>query len=380
MIYFHLGDSGINSMLGQMMWFKRFAVGHGIDHGIDFDFAVGLDHSPRNYVTTSIHDLLFGPRLRQNAGDDFDESIGLNAFFEQVRTGKFRLNGRKLRVFAGEINNPAEPGLWRSHAFQLHYPEKGFLAERYPYWVEDLSEFTGEGELVRSGHISAPGQQARLLFAHLRLGDTVVLPSANIAELTGKETPGYMLASAKLMPQVEYELYRMGLHKTFPSRHYAERGGRNLRPETMAHAMRAIQSAAGPELTTIFTTDGYSRASAWLSPRISLPAAEIEPVLNTLLHPVTSLSDQNLIEETGYTLVKVLGHIAQADVLLTTSSLFVPTVKCALSGRPALDLWTMLDESDTLSRYLQLPAIVDHPTAIFQVCLEKLVAEDPLPI
>jgi hypothetical protein len=372
MIYFQPGDSGINSMLGQMMWFKRFVAGHNID----FDFAVDLDHSPRNYVTTSIHNLLFGPRLRQNTNIDFDESIGLNAFFEQVRTGKFRLNGRKLRILAGDIKNPAEPGLWRSHAFQLHCLEKGFLADRYPYWVEDLSEFTREGELADSGRISAPGQQARLLFAHLRLGDSAVLSSAKVSELTGRETPGYMLASSKFMSQDEYELYRMGLHKTFPPPHYAERGARNLRPETMAQAMRAAQGAAGSELTTIFATDGYSRAAAWLSPRIGLSAAEIEPALNTLLHPVTSLADQNLIGETGDTLVEVLGLIAQADILLTTSSLFVPTVKCALSGRQALDHWTMLDESDTLSRYLQLPTVVDHPPAIFQACLEKLAAED----
>ncbi len=372
MIYFQPGASGINSMLGQVMWFKRFAVGHGID----FDVAMDLDQSPRNSVTSSIHDLLFGARLRQNYYRDYDESMGLNAFFEQVRIGKFRLNGRKLRVVAGMDNNPCEPGLWRSHVFQFHCLEKGFLSDRYPFWMEDLSEFTCEGELAVGRRISTPGQEPRLLLAHLRLGDTAELPSAKIAELTGKETPGYMLANARLMPQEEYELYRMGLHNTLPPRHYAERGARNLRPETMAHAMRAIQGAAGPELATVFATDGYSRASAWLAPRIGLPATEIEPALNTLLHPVTSLADQSLIGETGETLVKVLEKIAQADRLLTTSSLFVPTVKCAISGRQALDHWTMLDESDTLSRYLQLPALVNHSLAVFQACLRKEAARD----
>jgi hypothetical protein len=372
MIYFQPGDSGINSMLGQMMWFKRFADGHGID----FDFAVDLDHSPRNHVTKSIHDLLLGPRLRRNTAIEFDESLYLNAFFAQVKAGTFRPNGRKLRILAGEIGNPAEPGLWRSHAFQLHCLEKGLLADRYPYWVEDLSEFTAEGELARSGRVVPPGRPARLQFAHLRLGDTIALPSAKISALTGRETPGHMLAGARLMSRDEYDLYRMGLHKSLPPRHYAERGARNLRPETMAQAM---QGRAAQGLTTIFATDGYSRAAVWLAPRIDLPAAKIEPALNRLLEPVTSLADLSLIGETGDTLADVLGHIAQAVRLLTTSSLFVPTVKAALSGRQALDHWTMLDESDTLSRYLQLPAIVDHPPAIFQACLEKLAAEDPLP-
>lgn len=60
MIFFEPGDSGINSMLGQMMWFRRFCDGHGIAH----DFAVDLDRSPRNIVTQSVHDLLLGPQPR----------------------------------------------------------------------------------------------------------------------------------------------------------------------------------------------------------------------------------------------------------------------------------------------------------------------------
>jgi len=167
MICFEPRDSGINSMLGQMMWFRRFCECHGIAH----DFAVDLDRSPRNIVTQSVHDLLLGPQPRLNLRLDFDETLGLNAFVWAVRSGSFSPKGKRIRVLAGVPRDPSEPGLWLSHAFQLHCLDSGFLSDRYPYWAADLSDLCSAGELARSGVVSAPGPVPERLFVHMRLGD-----------------------------------------------------------------------------------------------------------------------------------------------------------------------------------------------------------------
>lgn len=96
MICFEPADSGINSILGQMMWFKRFATGYGLD----FEFALDLDKSRRNNVTLGVHELFFGSDLKPKDPGEFDETIGLNTFFRQVVAGGFKLAGRKIRIIS----------------------------------------------------------------------------------------------------------------------------------------------------------------------------------------------------------------------------------------------------------------------------------------
>lgn len=373
MVCFEPADSGINSILGQMMWFKRFCTGHGID----FEFGLDLDHSRRNSVTSSIHELFFGRNLKRKAVEDFDETIGLNAFFRDVVSGRFRLAGKKVRVVSGENNNPGEPGLWRSHAFHLHCLERGFLADRFPYWAEDLSEFMRDGAIARSGRLAPAGRKSKALLTHLRLGDIVAIPTARIAEILGTPVPGAVLATGRIMSEADWDLYRMGMLGGLPPRHYAERAARLVSVEAMAN-MIAGHQARTPELEVVFATDGYSRAAQWLAGKINLPAEAIEKAFNAMLDPITSLVSRSYIGETGDSLSEVLWSIAEADRLVTTASLFPLTVKCALIGRQALDGWTMIDESDTLSQYLHLPTAIDHSLVILEAQLRRLAIAEPV--
>jgi len=275
MIFFQPGDSGINAMLGQIMWFKRFCRGYGLD----FDIAFDLDQSRRNTVTESIHELIFSGNVKENINRSFDEVIGLSIFFQRVLDGEKFLR-RDILVLGGINRETGEPGLWRFHAFQLHCLDMGFLLDRFPYWYVDLRDYTEQGMLAKQGLVTMPSNDSlrhgTSCFAHMRLGDTVVITRNEIEILTGYTISGDVLAADRMMTEMEFELYRLGLNEKFSQRHYAERGARGVRVSVFAQAIESLRRDCGPEASVLFSTDGYSRIARRLAAILGADPRQLE--------------------------------------------------------------------------------------------------------
>lgn len=369
MIYFQPADTGINAILGQMMWFKRFCDGHSIA----FDYIVDLDKSARNRVTNSIQALFFGDRLTGSIVDA--RVMPLTSFFIEVALNDKDFRGEDVIVYAGDYRNKENPGLWRFHEFQLHCLQNGFLSDTYPYWAIGLEDWTCHGSLKHREEETHSGKESCLV--HMRIGDCATLLSQDVKNRLGFEIPSYALSGGRLFSEREYSLYKMGLLKDLPPRHYAERGGRIVAPETMAHSILDMKASVD-ECEIVLATDGYTRAAQCLSKQMIEEASDLEQRLNALLHPIVELVDRSLVGEKGALLHEVLFEIAQADTIISTSSLFPITVKCALEGESVKDRWTVVDQMDTLSRYLQEPAVVDHSMDVFLARLEQLAITEPV--
>lgn len=189
MIYFKPAYSGINSILGQAMWFKRFCDGHAVE----FDLALDLDDAKRNRITESVHSLLFGEGIRANLRRNFTETIGIQTFFERVTRGTLSGTGDIL-VEAG-LANPPDPGIWRFHAFQLHCLEQGLLSDTYPRWATGLQAWTREGRLAADTAAAAGDARPPVCLVHLRLGDCAVLTSEEASHAIGRHVPGQVIAA-----------------------------------------------------------------------------------------------------------------------------------------------------------------------------------------
>ncbi|KAF5041336.1 hypothetical protein DSECCO2_524050 [anaerobic digester metagenome] len=375
MIFFQPADAGINSILGQMMWFKRFCRGHKLD----FDYALDLDDSKRNIASKGLHTLFFDEQLKCNLHREVAETIGLNDFFYRVLKGVFDTT-RDVRVFAGTLGNVTEPGLWRLPEFQLHCLEQGFLSSRFPYWETSLEEWTCHGEIAKAGKGCAlTGRTPRTCLVHLRIGDCAVLLSKDIERLLGVSVPGYAFALNRFMPQEEFELYQLGLHHEIFPRHYAERGARLVSMHAVCQAVRHVQEKYGQDIEITLISDGYSRVATQLAQMINMPQIDIEAGLNQNFDPILNECSKVLVGEYRNNLPDVVLQITQAEVLVTGPSLFAPTVKCALCGEASLQNWIVVDETDVISRYLQHPCLINHSQHIFKAMLQRQIVLEPVP-
>jgi hypothetical protein len=352
-----------------MMWFKRFCDGHAIT----FDFIVDLDKSVRNRVSSSIQALLFGDRL---SPPDIDaKTVPLTQFFVDVVEKSEKHKDEDIVVYAGDYKDPLNPGLWRFHEFQLHCLRNGFLSDTYPYWAVGLEEWTSQGAINLNDGQRRKDSETCLV--HMRIGDCATLLSQEVEKDLDFVIPNYALSGGRLFSRTEFSLYKMGLLRDVPQRHYAERGARIVEPSVMANSV-LNSKASGKEHDIVFATDGFTRAAQALSHQMDESAEGIEERLSGLLHPLTDLADRSMVGEDGALLHEVLVEIAKSKWLISTSSLFPITVKCALEGEPAKRSWTIVDQMDDLSKYLQLPSLVDHPREVLEARLEQLAIEEPV--
>lgn len=284
-----------------------------------------------------------------------------------------------MLVYSGDPKVPSEPGLWRLHKFQLHCLTNGFLSNRYPYWADGLQRWTRAGQLAQSGKLALPDAVPGRCLAHMRLGDCASLKSAQVSQLLETPVPGFAFAANRFFTETDYRLYQMGMFNGLPARHYAERGARQVDPETFATTLGQVKADHSDALKVIFATDGYSRFANTIAEKVAPDAETVEQALNRQLDPVCAVSDTVHIGEDGDSLYDVLHEIAAADLMVTTSSLFVPTVKVALSGIEALERWTVVDQADSLSEYLQLPSVVPYSYPLYSRRLRRLLQQEPVP-
>ncbi len=371
MIFFRPSDSGLNSMLGQVMWFKRFCDGCGLD----FDVAVDLDASPRNRAEGALHRLFFDEAPRENLRRTFDDRISLREFFNSAISGAGVRPARDILVDAGLKDGAGGGNVWTLHEFQLHCLRNGFLSDRFPYWAAPLDRWTRRGALAQAGGSESRDKAASsLCLIHSRIGDCCVLTRDRLPAALAAAFPKPVFAAQRFMSREDFQLYSFGLHPKMPPRHYAERGARLVDAEAYAAAAAALKQSQDKPVRLQFISDGYTKPAEAIAKASGKDAASVESALNAMLAPVTALSDSVLLGETAALLAPTLQAVMDCDFLISGPSLFAVTTKLAVQGEGALDRWRMLDQSDTLSRYLQLPALVNLPLPVYEARLLQLIA------
>ncbi len=354
-------------MLGQMMWFKRFCCGLNIE----FDFAFDMDASDRNRHANNIHQLFFGEGVRENLRQPYDELICLRTFFERATSGSYSSRNSIILVDPLVDKTLNVVNAWGFHAFQHYCLEKGFLGDVFPYWASDLTSWTAEGALA---HVDACPNDRPTCLIHMRHGDCVVLTQSELKDKIDASLPGPVYATNRFFSEDEFLLYQMGLHPKFPPRHYAERGGRLVKVSSVLE--QAVDAASDAPVEFTFVTDGYTQPSKVIG-RVTEHAPEaVEQALNVSFLPILDIAKRHFVGETGDQLAPTIEAAAHSDQLITGSSLFPFLAKYAVHGEKARTGWRCIDEMDSLSRYLQLPSLVDIPQHIFGAQLERLMREE----
>lgn len=358
-------------MLGQLMWFKRFCDGAQIE----FDFAVDLDDGSRNRHQQDLHTLFFSEQVRDNLSRSFDERINLRVFWERAVRGDISPSDAIL-VDSAIGDTPWANNAWHLHAFQLHCLRNGYLSDAFPYWAVPLDRWTQHGQLAQSENQRTIRGSSNHCLIHVRIGDCAIIYKADLTGARFETFRQPVFTAKRFFSDEEFMLLRFGLHADFSPRFYAERGARLVKADTYAKAARALAARLDEPVDFTLATDGYTTVATALADKLCLPSDDVEEELNQLLKPLDAFCKDRLVGEKNELLKPTLEKLLESSWLLTGPSLFAFTVKYALMGEPVRDQWLCLDETDTLSRYLQLPAIVDMPLSVFEARLAKLQLEE----
>ena len=361
MIYFAPTPSGLHSMLGQMMWFKRHATRQQFDYRIIIDELVT---SKRNIGFQVIFEKLvqFTDKcvLKADVPSNI-RTLSLQQFhdlFTHQKTNKSEHFANCIELFS-DVKIEAKSwgqNYWHDHHIQLQMARNGAIDSIFPFYfcgLEDLLK-------VNDSLTSKDDNEKPLAVVHMRLGDCLAIHREDFSQQFHHLFEKEYLTTNGFMTQKEFNSYRKGYFAARP-RHSAERIGRFVKQERYIQALGLIPQVK--QYRIVLVTDGFDHILRQLTNLLPGQDGSIYSALKDELHQkyINKLlrhCDEHICGETADSAYSTALFALKADIIISGPSLFIPALRCAVLGVKSIRNWIMLDDQTDLDKYHQLPCLV----------------------